>query len=36
MTINIILTAQIEENVMCTKKIAFGILVHVLVKIVNI
>ena len=36
MTINIILSAQIEVNVMYTKKITFGILVHVLVKIVNI
>ena len=34
-TINVDASAKIRENIMCAKKITFGILVHVLVKMVN-
>ena len=35
-TINVDMSAKIQENVTCTKKIMLGTLVHVLVKMVNI
>ena len=35
-TINIDMSAKSQENIICWKKILFGILVHVLVKMLNI
>ena len=35
-TINVDVSAKIKENIMCVKKIIFGILAHVLVKMLNI
>ena len=34
-TINVDVSAQIRENIMCTKKIILGILVHILVEMIN-
>ena len=36
LTINADVSAKIQENIMCAKNITFGILVHVIVKMVNI
>ena len=35
-TINIGVSAKSQKNVICAKKIIFGILLHVVVKMVNI
>ena len=35
-TINVDVSAKIQENIICAKKIIFGIHVHVLVKMINI
>ena len=35
-TINFDVSAKIRENFMCAEKIIFGVLVHVLMKMVNI